>query len=298
MNTTQKRKQLISNLRLLGLLFFSFLVLLPTNANSQQVKTDITVHREALPILHRSEMSDFGYVITDYIEGWDWLQDDLPHPVKINFEAILAFLGSAVKTRYGSRLTVNNGVDIKYLDRWWIFDYQREDMLLHDESQFNSLTWLIDYYVHLMIGHELDKYVELGGNYHFQRANTIALDGRFSREFQRGWDERLKLIDGILTEAYKPYRLIRNRFYRGLKAQQSNKNTEAKILCFQAVEIMTQLYQQNSKDEKVRDFLSAHYLQLADIFSTESTRTIYDTLISIDPTHRPTYEKYATRIVK
>ncbi len=281
------------------------LVLPPQETVAQQVNAEVLVHLEALPVLHREQMADFALTLADYIEEWDWLEEDLPEPVHVGFEAILAFLGSRVKTQYGSRLTVYSGTDLKYLDRWWLFEYEREDLLQHDDRQFNGLTWLIDYYVHIMIGHELDKYTEYGGDGHFQRANAIALDGRFSREFQRGWDERLDLIDGILADAYKPHRLIRNRYYRGLAAQKENKPAEARTLCRQAVDTMVELHEKDSRDERLKEFLNAHYLQLADIFSSESptevldaasSREVYDMLMKIDPAHRSTYEKHVERL--
>lgn len=288
-----------------GALAFFLLVFPSRDACGQQVEAEVMVHLEALPVLHREQMADFGLTLADYIEEWDWLEEDLPEPVHVGFEAILAFMGSRVKTQYGSRLTVYSGADLKYLDRWWFFEYEREDLLHHDDQQFNGLTWLIDYYVHIMIGHELDKYAEFGGDRHFQRANAIALDGRFSREFQRGWDERLDRIDGILADEYKPHRLIRNRYYRGLAAQKENKPVEARTLCRQAVDFMAELHEKNPRDERLKEFLNAHYLQLADVFSSESptevldaaaSREVYDVLMKIDPAHGSTYEKYAERL--
>ncbi len=289
----------------LGVLALFLLAFSPREASGQQVKAEVVVHLEALPVLHREQMANFAVTLTDYVEEWDWLEEDLPAPVHVGFEAILAFLGSSVKTQYGSRLTVYSGTDLKYLDRWWLFEYEREDLLQHDDQQFNALTWLIDYYVHIMIGHELDKHTEYGGDGHFQRANAIALDGRFSREFQRGWDERLDLIDRILADDYRPHRLIRNRFYRGLAAQEENKLVEARTLCGQAVELMADRHEKNPRDELLQEFLNAHYLRLADVFSSESptevpdaafSREVYDLLIKIDPAHRSTYEKHAERL--
>ncbi len=289
----------------IGVLALCLLILSPWDASGQQVRAEIMVHLEALPILHREQMAGFDFALADYIDEWDWLEEDLSEPVHVGFEAILAFLGSRVKTQYGSRLTVYSGTDLKYLDRWWLFEYEREDLLQHDEAQFHPLTWLVDYYVHIMIGHELDKYTEFGGDRHFQRANTIALDGRFSREFQRGWDERLDLIDGILADDYRPHRLIRNRYYRGLAAQRENMVVEARALCRQAVDIMAEQYEKNPRDERLSGFLNAHYLQLADIFSTESSNEVqstesstevYDILMEIDAAHRSTYEDYAKRL--
>ena len=250
-----------------GVLALCLLAIPPQDARGQQVRAEVMVHLEALPVLHREQMADFGLTLVDYIEEWDWLEEDLPEPVHVGIEAILAFMGSAVKTQYGSRLTVYSGTDLKYLDRWWFFEYEREDLLQHDDQQFNALTGLIDYYVHIMIGHALDKYTEFGGQRHFQRANAIALDGRFSRDFQRGWDERLDLIDGILAEDYKPYRLIRNRYYRGLAAQKDNKLVEARTLCREAVDLMAEIHGKNPRDKWLSEFLNAHYLQLADVFS-------------------------------
>lgn len=280
-------------------------IFMPQAASGQQVRAEVTVHLEALPTLQREQMAEFDYVLTSYVEEWDWMEEDLPDPVEVGFEVILAFLGSRVKTQYGSRLTVYSGTDLKYLDRWWLFEFEREDLLQHDDRQFHPVTWLVDYYVHIMIGHELDKFTEFGGDSHFQRANAIALDGRFSREFQRGWDERLERIDAIQAEEYRPHRLIRNRYYRGMAAQRENKLAEARTLCREAVDIMAELYEKNPRDERLQDFLNAHYLQLADVFiaessteapDPESSREAYDILMEIDSAHRSTYEEYTNRL--
>jgi len=292
MNATQRLFRNIRNF----VVVICCLFLLPQDALGQQVRADFQVHLDALPILHRDLMSDFDLTLNEYVETWDWLEDDLPEPMTVGFEAILAFMGSAVKTQYGSRLTVHSGTDLKYLDRWWFFEYEPEDFLQHDNQQFNSLTWLIDFYMHIMIGHELDKYEEFGGDSHFQRAKSIALDGRFSREFQRGWDERLERIEMLLSDEYQPYRQIRNRHYLGLAAHRDNKLDEARTLCRQAVDILADQHARNPKNEHLRYFLDAHYLQLADVFNTEATIEVYEILLEIDPGHQSTYVEYLRRL--
>lgn len=283
-------------MRRVALTVLTGLMIISANASAQQVKTNFIMHLETLPVNQAEELRNFSRSLTDYVEGWDWADEDLPEPVNLHMEAFLAYRGSIVKTQYAAKLTASNGLDIKYLDRWWFFEFEQDDLLKHDEVQFHPLTWLIDFYTHIMIGHELDKFEEFGGDEHFERANRIAEDGRFSREFQRGWDERLMLIQKILDDDYKPYRRIRNLFYRGMAFQKDGNNPEAQALCMQALTILVEQRNKNPRDEQIRDFMNAHYLALADLFSTAASSDVYDTLIRIDPDHKSTYTEYRNRI--
>ena len=264
----------------------------PGRVSGQQVQTQFNFTLQTLPIEQQEDMRDFKRNLEDYVEGWDWLNEDLPEQVQFYMEGPLAYMGSIIKTRYASKITVSNGLDIKYLDRWWFFEFERGDILQHDDRLFHSVTWLIDFYVHLMIGHELDKYSEFGGASHFKRAQAICMEGRFSSEYQKGWDERLERVEGILSEDYKPYRRVRMFFHQGMTHQKNKNIQEAKLLCRRAVDILMALHAGNRRDEKVKAFMNAHYLELADVFKTETTPEIYETLIKIDPDHQAKYNEY------
>lgn len=274
---------------------FLLLAVPSPNVSAQQVKTNFFMHMETLPVAQAEELRDFSRNLKDYVEGWNWGDADLLEPANLHIEAFLAYRGSIVKTQYAAKLTASNGLDIKYLDRWWFFEFERDDQLQHDETRFHPLTWLVDFYTHIMFGHELDKFDEFGGDEHFKRAKRIAEDGRFSREYQRGWDERLELIESLMTDDYKPYRRIRFLFYRGLVRQKENNDSEARVLCRQALDILVEQHGKNARDENIKNFLNAHYLELADVFSTESSSDVYGTLMQIDPDHKSTYQEYMNK---
>ena len=279
-----------------SIIVLALLLALSPDTHAQQVKTNFLIHLETLPVSQAQELRDFNRYLKDYVEGWDWVNEDLPESVNLHIEAFLAYRGSIVKTQYAAKLTASNGLDIKYLDRWWFFEFERDDLLRHDEVQFHPLTWLIDFYTQIMVGHELDKFDEFGGNDHFDRAKRIAEDGRFSREYQRGWDERLELIEGIIADEFKPFRRIRFLFYVGMAFQKENNHTEASAFCRQAIDILVEQRRRNARDGNIKTFLDAHYLELADVFSSESSSDIYDTLIRIDPDHKSTYMKYTNKL--
>lgn len=271
---------------------------LPGRAMGQQIKANFTIHLETLPLTQQEDMRGFQQKLVDYIEGWDWLKERLRGPVQFNMEAFLAYQGSVVKTQYGSKLTVSNGLDIKYLDRWWFFEFEKDDILKHDDRQFHSLTWLIDYYVHLIIGSELDKYSEFGGDEHFEKAQRIGMDGRFSSDYQKGWDERTIVINNLISDEYKPYRRLRWLFYHGTSLYKARSDEESKQVCRQAVELLASLHTKNPKDERLKDFFAAHYLELGEVFKTDTSPDVYELLILIDPDHKKTYTEYMDHLKK
>ena len=279
-----------------GILILILLTTRSSNTYAQQIKTNFFMHMETLPVAQEEELRDFSRNLKDYVEGWDWGDHDLPEPANLHMEAFLAYRGSVVKTQYAAKLTASNGLDIKYLDRWWFFEFERDDQLQHDEVRFHPLTWLIDFYTHIMFGHELDKFDEFGGDKHFARAKRIAVDGRVSREYQRGWDERLELIENLIADSYKPYRRIRFLFYGGMARKNETNKAEAQGLFRQAIGIIVEQHGENARDENIKNFLNAHYLELADAFSTTSSSDVYETLIMVDPNHKSTYQEYLNKL--
>lgn len=265
-------------------------------AYGQQVQPVFNMHLETLPLQQQEDMRNFNRNLTDYVEGYTWMDRNLPEPVQLHMEAFLAYRGSRIKAQYGAKLTVSNGLDIKYLDRWWFFEFERDDILRHDTQNFHSVTWLIDYYTHLMIGHEMDKYTEFGGDEHFRRAEAICMQGRFDPEYQRGWDERLERVQQILSDDHKPYRLIRARFYNAMMLEKAKNNAEARRLCRQVIDMLSEKYRANPKDEWIKAFFSAHYLKLADVFRTETVPEVYERLKALDPDHQNTYDEYIGKL--
>lgn len=288
--------QMSRHLWLIGLVTIG--IFPPGRTMAQQIMTNFTVHLETLPLTQQEDMRGFRQKLVDYVEGWDWLKDRLPNRIQFNMEAFLAYQGSVVKTQYGSKLTISNGLDIKYLDRWWFFEFEKDDILKHDDRQFHSLTWLMDYYVHLIIGAELDKYTEFGGNEHFEKAQRIGMDGRFSTDYQKGWDERTITVNSILSDEYKPYRQLRWLFYHGIGLHQDRNDEESKLVCRQAVELLASLHTKNPRDVRIKEFFAAHYLELGDVFKTETSPEVYELLLRIDPDHKTTYTEYMANLKK
>ncbi|SVB52574.1 uncharacterized protein METZ01_LOCUS205428, partial [marine metagenome] len=75
---------------------------LPCAAYGQQVSAQFNFTLETLPQAQREDMRNFSRDLKDYVEGWDWINENLNNPVPVFVEGPLAYQGSIIKTRYGS----------------------------------------------------------------------------------------------------------------------------------------------------------------------------------------------------
>ncbi|MBI5325739.1 MAG: DUF4835 family protein [Ignavibacteriae bacterium] len=167
-------------------LFIIFLILNLENLLSQEIDATVTINMEQLPFEARTQVSNMESDLKNYINNQkftklDWKGDKIPVDLTI-------YLSGGTNNRYSARLLIisrryldgpdkGQSVNCKFYDQKWNFEYGLGAYLKYDPNTYNSFTTLIDYYMHLVIGYDMDTYGELDGSPSFEIAKNLVLLG-------------------------------------------------------------------------------------------------------------------------
>lgn len=272
----------------LSVLFFSF----PTLAFGQTIKAKVNTIIDKLPIEKQEKMRPFDKVIKSYIEGVNWFLDDDAVPLEVTLQMFLTDIPSNIEDRYLCELLISS-TDVQYFDKRFRFPYQPGAQLVYSEQAVDPLTGVINFYMNMILGNELDKYSGFGGDAYYKRAQSIAALGKFVRtEFVRGWPEREELIKRVFEEPFITFRKMKDFYFYGLYVREKSLADARKNIKI-ALDMLETVIEKKGDLEEPRQFLNAHYLEFIDIFKDyENKNEVFKKLIKLDYNHKEIYEEH------
>lgn len=275
------------------LLFIGALVLIwPTLSGASQIKTKVNVIIDKLPIDKQEKMQDFHIAVKEYIESVEWLEEDDRIPIEITLQLFLTDTRSNVEDRYNCEFLISS-TDVQYFDRRFKFPFQRGDVLVYNDQAVEPLTCVINFYVNMVLGNELDKEREYGGDLYYKKAQSFAALGKFVRtDFVLGWTEREELIKNVFTQAFKTFRKMKDYYFYGLYVRQE-KLDETRKNIRTALDMLANVLKEKADLEEPKQFIDAHYLEIIDIFKDDRySEDVFKKLIELDPEHKELYDEH------
>lgn len=257
-----------------------------------QVKANVHVIIDKLPLDREEKMKGFDAVVKEYIQNANWFEEGDAVPVAVSLQLFLTDSPSNFEDRYNCEFLIS-GADVQYFDKRVRFPYQPGDPLVYSEQHIEPLTGVIDFYVNMVLGNELDKYNGFGGDFYYKRAQNIAALGKFVRtEFIRGWTEREELIKRVFKEPFKTFRRMKDYYFFALYVLEENRSDAYKNFRT-AFDLMETVMEKKTEMDEPRQFLDAHYHEIIGIFKNYDNKDdVFKKLMKIDPDHKELYEKH------
>jgi hypothetical protein len=257
----------------------------------EQVKANVHVIIDKLPLDDQQKMKDFHIAVKNYIENVNWLEEDQGYPIEVTIQMFLTDIPSNIEDRYRCEFLISSA-DVQYFDKRVRFAYSPGDPLIYSEQNFEPLTGIINFYINMILGNELDKYSKFGGEVYYKRALNIASLGKFSRtEFILGWTEREELIKRVFQEPFTTFRKMKDYYFYGLYVKEENINETRKFLKI-ALDMIQQVLEKQSDLQEPKQFLNAHYLEFVEIFKDDKNKNeVFKKLKELDPDHKELYEE-------
>lgn len=283
----------------LALLCFLFTACHVATLSASELKIDVSVIIDKLPVDREQKMKDFHDVVKKYLDEVDWLEDDDEVPMDISLQLFLNTAPSNVEDRYQCEFLISSS-DVQYFDRRVRFPYQPGDILQYDEAQVGPLTGVLNFYMNMVLGSELDKYRELGGEVYYKRAQNFAALGKFVRtEFVRGWTERDELSKRVVDQAFTKFRKMKDYYFYGLYLIQEEDNLKQGLASVAyALQLLEEVKQKALPEmEEHNQFINAHYNEIVDLFKAQKDRDeIFRRMIRIDPDHEDIYKEHLSEL--
>lgn len=252
------------------------------------IKAKVTVIIDKLPADKRLKMAKFHQQVQAYIDTYKYIEEDFVAPFEVGLQLFLEDYPYSGEDRYRCSILLS-GPDVQYFDRWARFAFQENEQFLRNPS-FSAIGGLIDFYLYLVIGNELDKYDELEGTPYFEKARAIVEQGKFS-QFFFGWDRRDELIRSIFSENYRKFREMKNYYFYGMWGVQDDLPKQRSYVK-QAIQHLATVLTENRDNLAAQQFIDAHYLEIIDLFKTSSDSEIFKILKTLNPDRAEIYDEY------
>lgn len=272
-----------------------------------EVKADVVVDLQQIPQELRIHVNSMENDLERYINNnkftdLEWEGPPIPMNISIvlsggnnNVFSARMFLGSQryIYGKEGGTSTV-----FRFIDNTWRFEYAQGAMFSFNLNQFDRITSVLNFYIYMIIGMDLDTYGPLDGNFAYDVARQIAnmgsgnnVDG-FSNFAQPGEFTRWNLVSELTDPRYENFRLLIYDYYvDGLDFMVEDR--EAAML--NLVDIIADMAEfKRTKmvgpSVLVESFFMAKNEELAAMFKGYDNPKVFQDLIYLDPSNTQMYE--------
>jgi len=286
---------------------FCMITFLPAFLVAQELDATVIVKYEQLDISSRERVNNFKNQIQDYLNNTKYTRKAWEgDKIKCTFN--IFFNGSGDEISYSAQLVISsqrpiegtklNSLMMSILDNSWSFKYQKNQAMYFNQTDFDPLTSLLDFYAYIIIGFDFDSYYKLGGTDFFQKALDIAAKGGSSSP--KGWQyestayNRRALVDNLLNAKYQQFRQdYFDYHYNGLDLyhtedqKQSAYNNIVKLI--NNLEKMRD--QIDTRSVLMKVFFDAKAGEFIEYLKNYSDKSIFITLKKLDPPHISKYDE-------
>lgn len=307
-NFLQPRQAFLRTALLCAAVFFAFLIAAAPSAVADEVEAIVSVNSERLPIKLREEVAGFAAEFERYVNETRWVGDGWQGaPIQLN--VTVAFTQGNDDGQFRASIAIVSQRDIYLSDRYsptmriidekWTFKYVRNQQFRQDPVGYDQVTGLIDFYVNIAIGLDLDTYGYLGGKEQYERAMQIARQGELAVSAD-GWsvDEpigsfsRQNFIRELTNIRFYPLRkFLLDYHYNGLDKRAEYPERALDSLAKYVTDLVKIKDNLVSSSTLVRVINDTKHLEFAEIFTGYKDRTIWEKLLYLDPTHQSVYEE-------
>jgi hypothetical protein len=277
---------------------------------SQEIKANVTVNVEQLSTEARNYVSTMQSDMERYINNQqftetEWKGEKIPVDIIIylsggtnyNYSARLYFASRRVLDA-PAKVTPGESIALRMIDNNWSFTYGLGVSMTYNPLRFDQLSSLIDFYMLLIIGYDLDSYSELGGNAAFARAKNIVQMGAtmnatgWALFSQPGDITKYNLISELLDIRYEEFRRDILDYYLDGFDQVAFKSDSAKLSLESIIERMADFKQKKLSGPSVlmQVFFDTKAPEIASIFNNWPNGKLFRNLRYLDVGNTTLYE--------
>lgn len=288
-----------------------FLLFLIQFSFSQEIEATVTVNIEQLDFESRTHVSSMKWDLENYINNQRFTEiewDGPKIPVDINI-----FLTGGYNKQYSAQVVIvsrrivrgtddqGQSVELKLFDKNWSFIYQSGGNFSYNPSRFNEFSTLIDFYMLMIIGFDMDTFGELDGSRTLDKSKQIAQmaaamnKNGYNTNYAPGELTRYSLISEMTDPRYEDFRkLIFEYFVDGIDLM-----VDDKVKALNNIEGIIQRMADFKRNKLtgpsvlLQVFFDSKSLEFAQLFKGESERAVWDYLIYLDPTNTMMYQDAA-----
>ncbi len=281
-------------------------------ANAQELRCTVTINSDQIQGSNKSVYNTLKQSIEEFVNNTKWT--DLTFQERERIECNMMLIVRAVQddmftceficqSRRPVFGTSYSTPVLNFQDNTFCFRYQEYDRLDNQQHTFTTnLTALLAYYCNLIIGYDMDSFSRLGGTPYFQACENIvtaAQSASLEESEAKGWKafdskrNRYALINNLMDEAFKPYRIFCYEYHRLGLDEMINNVANARARIAENLPLLKEAQRARPATFVVTTFLDAKNEELVNIFAggtPDEKKKIYELLVELDPTRQSIYD--------
>ncbi|MBN1301084.1 MAG: DUF4835 family protein [Melioribacteraceae bacterium] len=270
----------------------------------QELEADVSVNYEQLPSEYQDKLVDFSQQIEDYLNNsqfsggsWEWLR------IKCNFNVF--FTGASGETNYNAQVVITcqrpiegqekSTLMLSLMDNTWTFEYEKNQSMYFNQTDFDPLTSFLDFYAFIIIGFMNESYEYESGTEFFNKALNVAVKGA-SSSYSDGWlskstaYNKRALVDELLSANFAGFRNdFTDYHYYGIDMYYLDKNKTHESIIKMITNIDNLKKKINKRSVLLNVFFDAKYGEIIDYLNDYEDKSIFNVLQRIDVGHTSKY---------
>jgi len=274
--------------------------------HAQELDATVTVNMEPLSLDQRQDVVNMATDVRNYLNSnrysnADWEGARVPVDVTIylsgrNVNTYTARL-SVVSKRLVNNVPGSGSGMLRVFDQAWTFEWSSNPTLVYQPLRYEAFTSVVDFYMLIAIGLDMDTYDDLAGEPMFRAAHQIAQAGnaagvsQFSTVFQPGQFTRMSLITELVDNRYQGLRRLFFDYQDAIDLFGRDKlkgRAELEAVIHDIAEFKRSKI--SNRSVLLQTFFDAKILELCDVFRGYNGEQIWADLRFLDTGNTQQYE--------
>ena len=273
---------------------------------AQELQATVNVNMQTLTQDQRQDMMTMARDVENYLNSnrylnRDWEGERVPVDVTI-------YVNSRNGNRVSGRLSVvskrlvNNVAGtgsglLRVFDQDWVFEWSFSPTLVYQPLRYDPFTSVLDFYMLLAIGMDMDTYDDLAGTEAYKIAQQIAQNGnaqgisQFSTVYQPGQLTRMSLVTELMDMRFQPMRRLMYDYHDAMDTYDTDKLKGLADLELVIRDLAD--FKKNklsSRSVLMQVFFDAKSMELAGMFKGVKSPGLWADLRFLDPGNTQLYE--------
>lgn len=257
----------------------------------QTIKFRITLETQRIIPQEQDILAPLPQQLEDYVNNYDWTGENENIVIECTANLIVETVTNRGSDKiYRSQFLVSSPSGENYYDKSCEFVYQQGHAMNRNRAIFDPLLALVDYYIYMVLGGELDTWLPRGGSKYYDMAQSIANQGAISN-YSAGWNDRLDAVRLITDSDHIPLREAKLYYYDCLYNIEAKKNKENALrLSNLVLQKLEQVHQRRPNSPALKRFFDAHFNEICGLFAYALNDDFVERLSNMDPRHSETYQ--------
>lgn len=274
---------------------------------AQEFNCTVTVNSDQVSQTNQQVFKTLERSLNDFVNKGKWTNRVFKENERINAQMFIT-ITEFESNRFRGTLQIQSSRPVyntsyetpvfNYKDNQFDFEYIEFQPLIFNENTYDSnLISIMGYYIYIMLGLDADTFSLEGGTEYFRTAQKIVAQAQGNNS--SGWSQtsdrgRFELIDNLLSNTYREYRVAMYTYHRkGLDILGDNNSTGKQIIAG-TLKLFETMTKRRPNAFLVTTFFDAKSDEILNIFSDGPKVDVVklkETLNNIAPLHSTTWNQ-------